>query len=303
MCDRDEDEYEDDNQLKIQFYPQKSKLDAGKIPNNIPNSKEIVINSSAEIEEQLKINVEFEDNRLKIKRSDIVKIMNIRIKLIINHIKGLINKYRNYSISTIILTGGFGCSKILKKAFREAEFMSSNSDRRIPVFTLNNPELSVVNGAVLYGYNPNNIVSGISPMNYFIDVLIPWKKTMKNYRKITVEGRHYIKIHKLFFKKGEKITDKNCTFKILGCPVKQDQEFIRFELLSSDRNNFDIDNPFPFKRVGYIDVDVKNLEIPIEQKVVELSVKFASCIYYEATNIFTHKKVEARFRYEEEWKN
>lgn len=101
---------------------------------------------------------------------------------IIQHIKQVLQTRSALNVSALIMVGGFSESNIITDAVRE-EF------KDLKVIVPEEPGLSVVKGAVLYGHNPLTIAGRVCKFTYGVAVNVPFEKTVHpENKKVTINN-------------------------------------------------------------------------------------------------------------------
>jgi molecular chaperone DnaK (HSP70) len=232
--------------------------------------------------------VKYDNNYLYVPKDLMKRIILKNILPIIEHIKVLLEKFKN--IDLLVFTGGFSNCKILieeiKKNFKGIQYK-----------ILSRPETSVMNGAVIYGIKPNKIISrrvpytiGISTYSLQKDGTECRNKVIKNNNEILCE---YFDIYKRI---GEDINNNDIK-EHSYLPVYKDQTGARFELYySKSKNPIYIDEKDNVL-VASFDLEMKETHLPINERIALVKMVFSSCISVSAKNIISGKKVKINANY------
>jgi len=231
--------------------------------------------------------IKYDDDYIYIERSIIKRMILKQINKIITHTKKLIDNYKG--IEQIVLAGGFFNCELLVQEFY-------NSFPGMIINKLSTPELSVMLGAGLYGINPNQILYRISPYtigtNYY-------KRRIKNTEcrneVITEEGKIECEYFDTFIKKGE-LVKNNFQKSIIYNPLRKEQTKIIFYLYSSDLiEQIYIDKNIEL--IGSFDIEVNDINIPRNERKINVTMIFGSCIKVQAKNLISGKIVEVSANY------
>ena len=219
--------------------------------------------------------VEYDNKYLYIPKDIMKKILLLNINKIINHIKKLILDYPN--IDLLVLTGGFSKCNILKEEIKK--------NFNYPYKELIDPEVSIMRGAAIYGIEPNQIISRISPYTIGTNKYSKRKNDTECRNQYTDECEYF----DLFIKKGEDIKNNKAIFHYYT-PLSEEQNNISFPLyFSLFKDPLYIDNKV-FK-VSEFSMPINEKNIPREERVFELKMEFGSCITVSAKNLATDESV------------
>ena len=219
--------------------------------------------------------VEYDNKYLYIPKDIMKKILLLNINKIINHIKKLILDYPN--IDLLVLTGGFSKCNILKEEIKK--------NFNYPYKELIDPEVSIMRGAAIYGIEPNQIISRISPYTIGTNKYSKRKNDTECRNQYTDECEYF----DLFIKKGEDIKNNKAIFHYYT-PLSEEQNNIWFPLyFSVFKDPLYIDNKV-FK-VSEFSMPINEKNIPREERVFELKMEFGSCITVSAKNLATDESV------------
>ena len=219
--------------------------------------------------------VEYDNKYLYIPKDIMKKILLLNINKIINHIKKLILDYPN--IDLLVLTGGFSKCNILKEEIKK--------NFNYPYKELIDPEVSIMRGAAIYGIEPNQIISRISPYTIGTNKYSKRKNDTECRNQYTDECEYF----DLFIKKGEDIKNNKVIFHYYT-PLSEEQNNIWFPLyFSVFKDPLYIDNKV-FK-VSEFSMPINEKNIPREERVFELKMEFGSCITVSAKNLATDESV------------
>ena len=147
--------------------------------------------------------VKFNNNYIEITREVMKNIILKNVNPIIKHIKYLFEKFQNIKIDVLILTGGFSNCKLLideiNKIFKNYKILSK-------------PETSVMNGAVLYGIDPNKIISRKTPYTIGLSTYSYHIPGTECKEKIEIDSNIFCEYFDIFKRKGDDIKNNVIQF-------------------------------------------------------------------------------------------
>ena len=220
--------------------------------------------------------VEYDNKYLYIPKNIMRQILLKNINKIIEHIKKLIRDFPN--IDLMVLTGGFSKCNLLKEEIKR--------NFNYPYKELIDPEVSIMRGAAIYGIQPNQIVSRKSP--YTIGT------NKYTYKEEGTECRNQKKgecqYFDIFIRKGYDIKN-NQEISHVFTPLYENQTSVHFPLyFSKNREQLYIDENI-FK-VSEFSMQVKEMNIPREERRFELKMEFGSCITVSGKNLVSGEKIK-----------
>ncbi|XP_060083361.1 heat shock 70 kDa protein 12A-like [Ylistrum balloti] len=121
-------------------------------------------------------------DKLKVDPNLIKDLFKLSADSIVEHIRDLLKKETCKNVSTFLMVGGFSECVLIQDAIR-----SNFPDKRIII-----PEdagLAVVKGAVLFGHNPQTIISRKAKYTYGISITRPFTSSDPIQKRITVRGQ------------------------------------------------------------------------------------------------------------------
>jgi len=139
---------------------------------------------------KLKEGVELKKNGRLVISTSIIKDMIRKVACSIrNHVAGILSEIDITSLDAILMVGGFSNSVIV---FEEMKKLVNDE---VPVIVPGNAELSIVMGAVLFGWKSNVIRTRKSRMTYGISVYKPFIEGYHDYNRSYVnrDGERYCK--------------------------------------------------------------------------------------------------------------
>jgi hypothetical protein len=203
---------------------------------------------------------------------------------IINLIKDLFENFQNITIDVLILTGGFSNCKLLIDEIHK-------NFKTCPYKILSKPETSVMNGAVLYGIDPNKIISRKTPYTIGISTYssnIPGTECKK---KIMIDSNIYCEYFDIFKRKGDDIKNNEYIIKSY-LPLLSNQTGIRFNLYySTSANPIYIDKENA-KKIAEFSLVMKETDRKLEEREATCKMVFSSSITVSAKNVLSGEEVK-----------
>ena len=203
------------------------------------------------------------ENTLYIPKEIFKKIILEVVTEIIEHITMLIKEFPN--IDLIVLVGGFSNNIILKEEIKK--------NFNITFRQLTRPELTIMEGAVKYGFKPNQIVSRKSPYTVGIE-------TCKDDNNDTCIDFDIFIIKGYDIKNNQEVTKKYI-------PHKEEQNKVLFPLYFSTKENPKFTNEEGVFKMSEFSMIINEAEkkLPKEERLFEIQMKFGSCISVRGKNL------------------
>jgi molecular chaperone DnaK (HSP70) len=228
--------------------------------------------------------VKFNNNYLEVPRGVMKYIILKNVNPIINLIKDLFENFQNITIDVLILTGGFSNCKLLIDEIHK-------NFKNCPHKILSKPETSVMNGAVLYGIDPNKIISRKTPYTIGISTYssnIPGTECKK---KIMIDSNIYCEYFDIFKRKGDDIKNNEYIIKSY-IPLLSNQTGIRFNLYySTSANPIYIDKENA-KKIAEFSLVMKETDRKLEEREATCKMVFSSSITVSAKNVLSGEEVK-----------
>ena len=228
--------------------------------------------------------VKFNNNYLEVPREVMKHIILKNINPIIKHIKDLFEKFQNISIDALVLTGGFSNCKLLIDEIK-------NNFKNCPHKILSKPETSVMNGAVLYGINPNKIISRKTPYTIGLRTYSHHKPGTECKEKKIIDSKIYCEYFGIFKRKGDDIKNNEYIIKSY-LPLYSFQTGITFTLYYSDNANpiyIDKEND---KEIAQFSLVMEETDRKLEERKATCKMVFSSCITVSAKNVLSGEEVK-----------
>ena len=198
-------------------------------------------------------------------------------------------KFKTIKIDLIVLTGGFSNCKILIDEITE-------NFKSIKYNILTRPETSVMNGAVLYGIEPNRIVSRKAPYTIGFPTYSYKKQGTECRDKVVNEDGELCQYFDIYKRIGDDI--KNGDFIINKyIPFAKEQTGVGITLYYSTSTNPIYINEEGINKIAYFSVDMKETYIPKNERVVEVRMEFSSCITVKAKNTISGEEIKILANY------
>ena len=234
--------------------------------------------------------INYDKSYVNIPSSIMKKIIYKRVTPIINHIKFLFNKFETIKINQLVLTGGFSNCEILRNE------ITKNFNQSYEVNILSLPETSVMKGAVIYGISPNKIASRISPYSIGIKVYSLQKDKTECRNQIEKEDGLHCEYFDKFITIGEAVKN-NYIVKNIYSPLDEDQENVLISLYYSNSFNPLYINEMGVYKYSDIKLEIKETDKPLNERKVEVEMKFGSCITINAKNKISGKTIKTTVNY------
>ncbi len=234
-------------------------------------------------------NVKYDNNLVYIPKEIMRKIIYQNISPIITHIKELIRKFKGIKIDLIVLTGGFSNCKILVDEIKE-------NFKSIKYYILSRPETSVMNGAVLYGIEPNKIVSRKAPYTIGLSAYSYHKNNTECRNKITDEQGERCLYFDIYKRIGDDIKNDD-SIKREYIPLRKDQNEAIITLYYSTSNNPIYIDEEGVNPIAHFTININETDIPINERIIEVRMEFGSCITIKGKNTISGKEVKILANY------
>ena len=235
--------------------------------------------------------INYDNNNVEIPKRIMENITLNRVNKIIDSIKNLIEINKYIKINYLVLTGGFSNCKILVEQLKKN---FNNSGRNI--FKLDSPSLSIMKGAVIYGKRPNKIMSRISPYNIGILSVTFDIKNQTCIFYMNISGIDICEIFDKFINKGGSINNNFAVIKTYS-PILETQTEANIELFRSIKENVKDIYEEGVEKIGEINLNIPENEIPLIEREIEVKMVFGSCIIIEAKDKNSGEKIKSSFNY------
>ena len=226
--------------------------------------------------------VKFNNNYLEIPREVMKYIILKNINPIIKHIKYLFEKFQNIKIDVLILTGGFSNCKILideiYKIFKNYKILSK-------------PETSVMKGAVLYGIDPNKIISRKTPYTIGLSTYSYHIPGTECKEKIVIDSNIFCEYFDIFKRKGDDIKNNEYIIKSY-IPLYSIQTGVKFILYYSTSDNPIYIDKKNVKKIAEFGLVMKETDRKLEERIATCKMVFSSSITVSAKNVLSGEEVK-----------
>ena len=217
------------------------------------------------------------------------KIIFQNVNSIIENNKELFKKFKKLNIDMIVLTGGFSNCKILIDEIKR----NFNS---IPYKILSRPETSVMNGAVLYGIEPNKKVSRKAPYTIGLSTYSLHKIGTECREKRIIDFIEKCLYFDIYKRVGDDIKNGDIIIRTY-LPLYQSQKGVDIRLYYSNSINPIYIDDKGIKQIAKFSLDMKETDIPKDQRIAEVKMKFSSCITISAKNKLSGEKITITANY------
>ena len=203
-------------------------------------------------------------------------LFNEVIDNIIEHVKQLLGKPELEELNSLLLVGGFAESEMLQQAM-QSNF--ADKERALKVFIPKDPELAIVKGAVLFGFQPRNVKERIAPYTYGVKSVRPFLKDVHDETKC-----------KKFLQKGVyKCDNLFAKFVEIGMPIRygEVQGEREFQPLSEETRNVTIyiyacTERFPeyvtdkgCEKRAKVELELLEYNIPLDERIITVNFMFS----------------------------
>ena len=235
-------------------------------------------------------NVKYDNSYIYVPRDVMKKIILKNVNPIINHIKELFEKFKNVKIDVMVITGGFSNCNILINEIK-------NNFKNCPHKILSRPETSVMNGAVLYGIEPNKIVSRKAPSTIGISSYHLHKKGTKCKNKIELlSGKVLCSYFDVFKKKGDDIRNNDYIIKSYR-PISNLQTVASINLYySNSLKPLYLDEP-GVNHVGEFTININETDRNLNERECTIKMEFGSSITVSAKNVLSGEVITVTSNY------
>ena len=233
--------------------------------------------------------VKFNNNYLEIPRKVMKYIILKNVNPIIKHIKDLFENFHNITIDVIVLTGGFSNCKLLVDEINK-------NFKNFPHRILSKPETSVMNGAVLYGIEPNKIVSRKAPYTIGISTHSYHIPGTECKEKITIDSNIYCGYFDIFKRKGDDIKNNEYIIKSY-IPLHSTQTRSLITLYYSTSVNPIYIDEENVKKISEFSLEMKETDRKLEEREAICKMVFSSCITVSAKNVLSGEEVKITANY------
>lgn len=215
------------------------------------------------------------------------------ISNIINHVKSLLQKPALQKVRYLFLVGGFAECPILQSRMQQ-EFSN-----RLKVVIPPRPGASVMNGAVLYGLNPDAISERIMTQTIGIGYLVPWvESTHAGRQQAMGEGVRYCTEGFWYFvKMGDNVNiDHQVNHECI--PIDACQQSMRISVYGSSSLVVNYHTDAGVRLLGYLDLDLPDIGINRHERRVDVVMKFGGTTFsVTGTYRKSGQSVNARFSF------
>lgn len=177
-----------------------------------------------------------DDGRIYIDHQIMIDIFNLTLNGLVKKVEEQFQKLDDKGCDFIYLVGGFSNSPLLQKRIEE-EFRTRITNKIIRPQRADAPGAAIVEGAVLYGWNPPAIAARCSRLTYGCKVSSPFQPEVdpeekkywaKDYKEDYCRDRFDI-----FVRAGDLVNIKENVSKIY-CPMEQEQKSMHLAFYASE---------------------------------------------------------------------
>lgn len=212
---------------------------------------------------------------------------------IVEHVKDLLQKY---NIEIILMVGGFSESPFLHETMTKT---FSNTHIIVP----NEAGLAVLKGAVLYGHDPQIIVSRVAKVTYGVNTLskiqderdVPHKNRIRDIKGVKYEKDVFSK----HVTKGDELVLDVAQEEKTYSPIYPDQKSVQFSVYTSPNENPKYIDEEGCKKLGSFDVKIPDTTDGTDRKVVVKFIFGGTEIKVQGVDEKTGKITELKFDFSE----
>ena len=213
-------------------------------------------------------------SKLQIPRTVILKMIKKVAGRISEHTTSLLKQKENENLDFILMVGGFSNSKIVVEEIR-------NKVKPIPVIAPEDPELSVVQGAVIFGWQPQLFKSRKSKRTYGIDMRSIFRENVDPER-LMIYDDDGVKKCKMRFDELIKINediDVDQIVKRTRFPASHNQKLIIINIYESEESDVSYCDEPGTRKLGKIKVPMTDLTGD-KNRTVEIEVRFGGTEFF-----------------------
>ena len=227
--------------------------------------------------------------KLQIPKSVISKMIEKVAKKISAHTKDMLNEKGNENIDFIIMVGGFSTSPIVVQLVKDCVPPS------IPVLVPEEPELAVVQGAVMYGWRPEIIKSRKSNKTYGINLIMEFRENIDPEDLVFYDGNNEKMCDNRFDKLitvGDEIEIDQTVKRVYRPPFHDSTEVI-VAICTSEKSNVTYCNERGVSELGSIMIPMPDTTGGMSREV-EITVCFGGTeIILSGKDLLTGARVQA----------
>jgi molecular chaperone DnaK (HSP70) len=230
---------------------------------------------------------------LRIPSSVIQKLFEPMLSNICLHVENLLRNPAVRNLKYIFLVGGFAQSLLLQKK------ISTTFGSRIKVVTPPRSGIAVGTGAVFYGMDPEAIESRIMRYTVGIKVSEPWEQSKHSgHNQITADGMVYCAdLFHEFIECGEAVNVQGEVSHYFT-PLGKDSTRMLVSVYSATVASVTYVTEATCRKIGELLVEVPDTHLPVEQRIVDVVMKFGGPTFsVMATYRRTKVVVKAQFSF------
>lgn len=230
--------------------------------------------------------LEFKDSLIKEWFSDVCDS-------IVKHVENLLQKH---NIEVILMVGGFSESLFLHDTMKE-HFPKKH------IIVPDEAGLAVLKGAVLFGHDPQVIVSRVAKVTYGVNTLskVQDDREVQDRRRIKeIRGVKYEKnVFSKHVTKGDDLVLEEAQEKKTYFPIYPDQKSVQFSVYTSTKENPKYVDEEGCKNLGSFDVKIPDTTDGTDRKVLVKFIFGGTEIKVQGVDEKTNEVTECRFDWSE----
>jgi len=230
-------------------------------------------------------------DKLRVDASEAKNLFNDACDSIVQHVEMIFDQPDAAGTTVILMVGGFSESPMLRHAVK------SRFGDRMKIIIPQDAGLSVLKGAVLYGFDTKVISTRVCKETYGIQSSSKFRKGKDPEKtKISVQKRPYC--NDRFSKHvsiGQKVTIGELTEEHPYYPLEESQKTVDLNLFTSDKNDPEYCKEENCSYIGKLKVDIPT-NLPMEEREIVTRLKFGGTeISVEARIKATGEETRATF--------
>ncbi|KAK3100734.1 hypothetical protein FSP39_024387 [Pinctada imbricata] len=229
-------------------------------------------------------------DKLRVNQSIVQEFFKHSFESIVEHIETLLNLKQCKGVDTLIMVGGYSECKMLQDTIKQ-----TFSSKRVIIPM--EAGLAVVKGAVLFGHNPNVIVSRMTKFSYGVESTRDFEEGDSNDKRFIKYGRAKCKDS---FSKHVTLN----TSVPVGDPLEpqyyrpldKDQTEVVVPIFISTKENPRYTTDADCQYLGKVEIKLSETPDSDEEKDIEVKMTFGGTeLYVEAKEVHSNKPCTAKF--------
>ncbi|XP_053399066.1 heat shock 70 kDa protein 12A-like isoform X2 [Mercenaria mercenaria] len=244
------------------------------------------------LKQDLKDQITFTGDKLRVHPDEVRKLFDSTCQRVVSHLQDIFAEPTVTNTDTILMVGGFSESKMLQDAIKH-----NFQDKRVII-----PEeagLAVLKGAVIFGHNPNMIISRVSRYTYGVKVYRNFKVGVHPVEKmVVIDGKQ--KCRGCFSKHvevGQEVYAGMVFEEKEYSPGSRASRSMASKIYTADKPNpAYVDDP-GCRFLGKLSMDVSKIKEYRERRKRVRMIYGNTELGVEVTNVKTGEKLSAKFNF------